>query len=89
MYHGEVLAQINRVMYRLPQVGRIAYNKLTTYLEKCGCVSTSFTPGIFKQATRPVYVCLVVDDFFVKYVNCDNAEHLIHHLSTEYKCTVD
>ena len=89
VHDGKVLAQINPGMYGLPQAGRIAYDKLKIHLAKGGYVPTGRTPGLFKHDTRPIYFCLEVDDFGVKYINRDDAEHLINHLSTAYKCTVD
>ena len=32
IHNGNILDQINKGMYRLPQVGRIAYDKLVTHL---------------------------------------------------------
>ena len=75
-----ILAQINRDVYGLPQAGRIAYNKIVTHLEKVVYVPTGRTPGFFKYTSRPIYVCLVVDDFGVKYVHKADAQHIIDHL---------
>ena len=40
VYHGKVLAQINRGMYGLPQAGYIVYNKLIIHLTKGGYAPT-------------------------------------------------
>ena len=40
--------------------------------------------------TRPVQFSLVVDDFGVKYVGEENAQHLINAIQTEgYKLSID
>ena len=89
VHDGKVLAQIIRGIYSLPQTGHIVYDKLEIHLVKGGYVPTGHTPGLFKHYTHPIYFCIVVDDFGVKYINCDNAKHLIQHLSTAYKYTID
>ena len=88
-HKGLVLAEISRGMYGLPQAGRISYDKLVIHLEKGGCIPTGRTPGLFKHKTRPIYFCLVVDDFGVKYIDKADAQHLINHLAEAYTCTVD
>ena len=40
-------------------------------------------PGLWRHATRPITFFLVVDDFGVKYVDKEHAEHLINCLKEE------
>ena len=47
------------------------------------------TPGLFRHDTRPVTFCLTVDDFFVKYVGREHADHLKNALEDLYTITVD
>ena len=42
-----------------------------------GYYEVAHTPGLWRHVTKPVQFTLVVDDFGVKYVGKENAEHLI------------
>jgi hypothetical protein len=87
--NGRVLVEIQKGMYGLPQAGRIAYDKLVNHLAPHGYHPCQRTPGLWRHVTRPVTFCLVVDDFGVKYVGKQHADHLLHALQTEYKITSD
>ena len=76
-------------MCGLSHAGLISYDKLKTHLNKGGYIPTRLTPELFKHKTKPIYICLVVDDFGFKCVNKEENIHLIHHLSKEYKNTVN
>ena len=46
------------------------------------------TLGLWRHVTKPVYFTLVVDDFGVKYVGRENAEHLMRTIrKTGYELT--
>ena len=47
------------------------------------------TPGLWGNITRPVQFTLVVDDFGVKYVGKENAEHLCKALQQNYDIETD
>ena len=47
------------------------------------------TPGLWKHDTRPISFSLVVDDFEVKYVGKENAQHLLDTVRHYYKCSCD
>ena len=90
VHNGKVYVEIRKGMYGLRQAGRIASDKLLPILAKAGYHQSPHTPGLFKHETRPVAFCLVVDDFGVKYVGKENAEHLIQTLQdAEYVITTD
>ena len=84
MHNETILSIIDKGMYGLPHSGKIAYNKLKIHLKKGGYVPTGFAPGLFKHESRPIQFCLVVEDFGVKYINKEDANHPIFHLSNEY-----
>ena len=44
---------------------------------------------VWKHDTRPISFTLCVDDFGVKYVGREHAEHLKNVLNEHYKCAVD
>jgi hypothetical protein len=88
-HRGNVYVEINKGMYGLPQAGKLANDGLLVHLSAHGYHQCKFTPGLFRHATRPISFCLVVDDFGIKYVGRDNAQHLINTLSAKYTITTD
>lgn len=87
--NGTVYVEIRKGMYGLPQAGIIANQKLTRHLAKYGYHPTKHTPGLWQHDVRPVTFSLVVDDFGIKYVGKEHAEHLINALRADYRITVD
>jgi len=88
--NGKVYVEIRKGMYGLPQAGIIANQKLVPILAKAGYHQSKHTPGLFKHESRPISFCLVVDDFGVKYVGKEHANHLIQTLTdADYKLTTD
>jgi len=74
---GYIYCEIQKGMYGLPQAGIFAQQLLEERLEKHGYRQSKTTPGLWKQNTRPISFTLVVDDFGVKYVGEENAQHLL------------
>ena len=87
--NGFVLVEIRKGMYGLPQAGRLAHEQLVKHLSKYGYSPCRYTPGLWTHDTRPISFTLVVDDFGVKYVGKEHAEHLYNALSDLYKVTTD
>jgi hypothetical protein len=81
--------EIHKGMYGLSQAGRIANDALVLHLAKHGYLQSKMIPGLFHHESRPVSFCLVVDDFGIKYVGKENAEHLINALKSKYTITID
>jgi hypothetical protein len=46
-------------------------------------------PGMWKYTTHPSSFTLVVDNFGVKYVGKEHADHLIKYIKTQYELTKD
>ena len=67
-------------MYGLPYVGVIAQQLFEKRLEKHVYHQSDKTPGFWNHDTRPISFTLIVDDFGVKYVGKENADHLINVL---------
>ena len=86
---GWVYVKIVKGMYGLPQAGKIANDLLTKRLKKAGYHKCQFTPGLWKHVWRPVVFTLVVDDFGVKFVGENHANHLKKTLEKYYDITVD
>jgi hypothetical protein len=74
---GKVYIEIQKGMYGLPQAGILANELLQHNLAKDGYRPTHHTRGLWTHDTRPISFSLVVDDFGVKYVGREHAEHLM------------
>jgi hypothetical protein len=86
---GFVHCKVRRGMYGLPQAGHIAQEQLIKRLKKAGYFQSESSPGFWKHEWRPISFTLVVDDFGVKYVGKENADHLISVLQEDYKIDID
>ena len=89
VHNGFVVVEIRKGMYGLPQAGILANKRLKKHLAKAGYHEAPRTPGLFRHETRPVTFCLVVDDFGIKYVGKEHADHLLATLRTQYTMTTD
>jgi hypothetical protein len=69
--------KIQKGMYGLPQAGILANELSQRNLAKDGYRPTPHIHGLWKHDTRPISFSLVVDDFVVKYVGREHAEHLM------------
>jgi hypothetical protein len=86
---GFVYVAIKRGMYGLPQSGILAQELLEQRLEKHGYKQSQFTPGLWTHEWRPICFSLVVDDFGVKYVGKEHADHLVSVIKENYEVTED
>jgi hypothetical protein len=74
--NGWVYIEIRKGLYGLKQAGLLANQLLQTLLSPFGYFPARHTLGIRLHETRPILFTLVVDDFAVKYVGRQHAEHL-------------
>ena len=81
--------EIRKALYGLKQSGALAAKKLAADLAPFGYQKVPFTTGLWKHVSRPITFTLVVDDFGVKYVNKEDAEHLESALKSNYPITTD
>ena len=86
---GAIYCEIRKGMYGLPQAGIIAQQLLEERLAKHGYRQSATTPGLWTHDTRPICFSLVVDDFGVKYVGEEHAQHLLETIRKYYKCLAD
>jgi hypothetical protein len=86
---GYIYCEIQKGMYGLPQARIIAQQLLEERLEKDGYRQSKITPGLWTHNTRPISFSLVVNDFRVKYVGEENAQHLLDTVRKYYKCSCD
>ena len=76
-------------MYGLPQSGILAQELLEERLNKHGYFQSKYTPGFWTHTWRPISFSLVVDDFGVKYVGKEHADHLCKVLREDYEIEED
>ena len=88
-HKGYVYVEIRKGMYGLPQAGRIANDALVLHLASHGYNQSATIPGLFTHESRPISFCLVVDDFCIKYVGKEHADHLVETLQSKYTITQD
>jgi hypothetical protein len=81
VHNGFVYLEIRKGMYGLPQAGILANKLLVKRLAPFGYYPVTHIPGLWRHKHRPVLFSLVVDDFGVKYVGKEHAQHLIDTLS--------
>ena len=76
-------------MTGLKQAGRIANDQIKDHLAHFGFSPVTRTPALWKHATKPIILSLIVDDFGVKYIGKENADHLIQALQKLYTISID
>jgi hypothetical protein len=86
---GKVYIEIQKVMYGLPQAGILTNELLQRNIAKDGYRPTTHTHGLWTHDTRPISLSLVVDDFGVKYVGREHAEHLMDCIRKNYNISSD
>ena len=64
-------------MYVLPQGGMLANKIFIKDLATYEHYKVPFTPGHGKSISRPIQFTLVIDDFAIKFVQEEHANHLI------------
>jgi hypothetical protein len=84
-----VFMAVKKGMYGLPQSGILAQELLEQRLNDEGYHQSKFTPGLWTHEWRPICFTLVVDDFGVKYVGEQHAEHLVSVIDKHYDFTTD
>jgi hypothetical protein len=86
---GYVHCEIRKGMYGLPQAGIIAQELLQQRLGKVGYHQSKIIPGLWVHETRNICFTLVVDDFAIKYVKKEDADHLLTALQKDYTISID
>jgi hypothetical protein len=81
---GWVHIEIRKGMYGLKQAGLLANQLLQTRLAPFGYYPARHTPGLWLHKAQPISFTLVVDDFTVKYMGKQHAEHLRDALLRTY-----
>ena len=87
--NGYVYVEIRAGMYGLPAAGILAQRLLEKRLAKAGYHQSEYTPGYWTHEWRPISFTLIVDDFGVKYIGKEHAEHLLSTIKEHYECKAD
>jgi hypothetical protein len=85
--NGYVYIEIRKGMYGLPQAGILANKLLTKRLALHGYAPTAHTHGLWRHKTWPIAFTLVVDNFGIKYVGKEHADHLYRVLTKHYEAS--
>jgi hypothetical protein len=86
---GWVYIEIRKGRYGLKQVGLLANQLLQKRLSPFGYYPARHIPGLWLHKTLPIAFSLIVDDFEVKYVGKQHADHLRDALLRSYELTTD
>ena len=89
VHDGFVVIQINKGMCGLPQAGILANKLIAHQLAKQGYFQMPRMPGFWMHAWRPLLFTLVVDDFGIKYIGKEHANHLLTILHNDYNVSPD
>ncbi len=83
---GHIYCKIQQGMYGLPQAGIIAQELLAKRLKEHGYSQSETTPGLWKHEWQPITFSLIDNNFGIKYVGKEHAQHLIQMVQKHYKC---
>ncbi len=76
-------------MFGLRQVGILAQNLLEKCLNQHSYHQHNITLSLWKHDWWPLSFTLCDDDFGIKYVRREHANHLVKILEEHYKCSID
>ncbi len=94
-YHLHDIATPDRYVYckihqgmfgGLLQAGIIAQELLAKRLKEHGYTQSETAPGLWTHEWRPITFSLVVDNFGVKYIRGEHAQHLLQMVQKYYTC---
>ena len=86
---GLVYLDIQKGMPGLKKSGRIANDRIKSHLAHFGFAPVPRTPALWKHTTKSIIFSLAVDDFGVKYIGKENANHLIQALQKLYTISIN
>ena len=81
--------EVRKIMYDLTQAGILAQHLLKQWPAKYGYTQFRYTPEFLKHLWRPISFTLIINDFGVKYIVKEHAQHLINVLENDYEISKD
>ena len=88
LHNDKIYIRVAKGMYGLPQTRKLDHQQLITKLSTYGYHPCHNIPGLWKHEWRPITFTLVADDFGIKYVGREHAQHLITALQEQYSRVV-
>jgi hypothetical protein len=85
---GTIYIKIQKGMYGFLQAGILAQNLLERCLHQHSYHQSNVTPGLWKHDWWPLLFTLSVDNFGIKYIGREHANHLAKILEEHYKCSI-
>ena len=85
VHNGKVYMEISHRMYGLLQASILAEKQLIRFLGSYGYAPVRHNPGLWRHTWCPLSFCLVIEDFIVKYIGKEHADHLIQCLRNHYQ----
>ena len=85
---GYIYCDIVKLMYGLPQDGKIYNDLLTSRLNKFVYYPFQYTPGLWLHKWRPILFSLVVDNFGIKCEGIQHGRHLKEALGTYHEVSL-
>ena len=79
-----VYCELVRDIDGFPQVDMLTNKLLKEILAVHDYYEVTHTPGLFTHKTRPIWFALTVDNFGVKNIGRENAEHLVSVFKQHY-----
>ena len=86
---GYVYLEVRKGMYGLPHTGFLAQKLLEKRLNVKGYKQIPLSPGFWTHDSHPISFTLCVENFGVKYVGKQHAEHLMGVLRKFYTISYD
>jgi hypothetical protein len=86
---GSIYCEIRKETFSLPQAGISAQQLLEENLIKHGYCQSETTPGLWKHDTCLISFSLIVDDFGIKYLGKEHAQHMLDTVRQYYKCACE
>jgi hypothetical protein len=87
--NGFVHLEMRRAVWGLPQAGILANKRLRRKLAPFGYFKHRSTPGLWTHVSCAISFTLVVDNFGVKYINKEDADHLVASIKSTYTLSED
>jgi hypothetical protein len=84
---SSIYVEAKRCMHGIPQSGLLVNKLIEKQLNKHGYRQSKLVPGLWRHNTRLVQFTLVVDNFGVKYVGEEHANHLKQVMEEHYTLT--
>ena len=76
-------------MYGLKEAAVLAYDQLSSFLNRYGYTHVAGTAGLWTHEHRKTAFCLCVDDIGLKYYSKEDLKHFLSALSNHYNYHID